>query len=890
MKTQGSAPSIFKSIRPLTLLVVAMSLFLGACVLQDVYLVGGISSMEVPGLGPEDRAASIVVFGNAPVTSSSSSVGYPGTNLTDGDILTYWMSSPGTTKAELTVDIKRTQYCDRIVLYPLPRGRHFPGEFRILLSKDGNEWVTAVSEEDYISDGSPYVFRLGRQVVRYARIEMSANAVPGSTQDRLALSQIGLFYDEWTHRPISKAVSGATYHVSSTTGDDQADGLSPETAWRTLAKASQFRYGSGNKLLLRQGDIWQNETLFFHADGSLEEPALLSSYGTGPRPRIHAGMGKAVGVKLVNSSGVRISGLEFSTGASGILAVSDRQRNVSGLIIDNCRFHDITTPIITHPDIIMPYAEQYFGAGICIAAFAEPSLSGATFYRDILIENCEFERCDTGILNTLVDGPLPPDGRACEGHFQFDTKAMVNVVIRDVRIEKSYRSGGIMLYGAKDSLIERAYIADTGYEKGMWWGTAACQLSMCEDTIVRDSEFTRTWRSNNSPDGEGFDFESGNKNVVLQNCWIHNNQGPAILMYGQNIGWKGWNHGNVIEDNLLEDNGEENAFDHSKVFKNYPENSGIIRNNRIILRFDGQPVTPAPHVYSATNYVIASDGRHVSGPGVNPLPANDPAVRRDGFAELEPGNKSGHLVAQEAGATVKLRFYGDRISLAADGPANLWQLKVDGVPVAPGSGDAEHPYRIDGLEENHHDLELTALRPGLVLRSFSYSFGPEVKWVDQDNLARSATITASSSMEGWGWSVRFLNNGIRSSLVDGSNGWSSNSQLNRDHEEWVLLDFGRTVSLREVVLYASDKWPSYENPGMGLHFPRNLLFETSLDGEVFIPVLREEGLARPKNNANRFAFPSVVAARYLKLTGNGLRPNPAERNLYRMQFAEIVVR
>ena len=44
-------------------------------------------------------------------------------------------------------------------------------------------------------------------------------------------------------------LAAATYHVAPG-GDDTADGLTPETAWSTLAKASSQRYRPGDRLLL----------------------------------------------------------------------------------------------------------------------------------------------------------------------------------------------------------------------------------------------------------------------------------------------------------------------------------------------------------------------------------------------------------------------------------------------------------------------------------------------------------------------------------------------------------------------------------------------------------------------------------------------------------------
>ena len=51
------------------------------------------------------------------------------------------------------------------------------------------------------------------------------------------------------------------YYLDSREGDDSADGRSPQTAWRSLAKANTRTFAPGDSLLLRRGCSWLGETL-----------------------------------------------------------------------------------------------------------------------------------------------------------------------------------------------------------------------------------------------------------------------------------------------------------------------------------------------------------------------------------------------------------------------------------------------------------------------------------------------------------------------------------------------------------------------------------------------------------------------------------------------------
>lgn len=81
------------------------------------------------------------------------------------------------------------------------------------------------------------------------------------------------------------APTGTAYYVSSTTGNDTLAGTSPDTAWRTLRRASEVTLGGGDALLLQYGSVFVDDPLTLNSpDG-----AVLGAYPTGsaePRPLI----------------------------------------------------------------------------------------------------------------------------------------------------------------------------------------------------------------------------------------------------------------------------------------------------------------------------------------------------------------------------------------------------------------------------------------------------------------------------------------------------------------------------------------------------------------------------------------------------------------------------
>lgn len=79
--------------------------------------------------------------------------------------------------------------------------------------------------------------------------------------------------------PDRAVIRGTTYYVSGA-GNDENDGLTPETAWATLARVSSADLSAGDGVRFRRGDVFR---------GSVETRAgvTYAAYGTGEKPRLY---------------------------------------------------------------------------------------------------------------------------------------------------------------------------------------------------------------------------------------------------------------------------------------------------------------------------------------------------------------------------------------------------------------------------------------------------------------------------------------------------------------------------------------------------------------------------------------------------------------------------
>lgn len=73
-----------------------------------------------------------------------------------------------------------------------------------------------------------------------------------------------------------------TYYVSSSTGNDNNDGLTPQTAWATIQKVNSTGIQSGDSVLFKCGDTFYGSIQF----PNFTSPTILGSYGVGNKPKI----------------------------------------------------------------------------------------------------------------------------------------------------------------------------------------------------------------------------------------------------------------------------------------------------------------------------------------------------------------------------------------------------------------------------------------------------------------------------------------------------------------------------------------------------------------------------------------------------------------------------
>jgi len=141
--------------------------------------------------------------------------------------------------------------------------------------------------------------------------------------------------------PISAfAATGTNYYVDSVNGNDNNNGTSTSTAWKTVTKINSKTFLAGDQILFKKGCTFSG-ALAPKGSGASGNHINLGAYGTGSLPIISAGTSVQYALLLNNQDYWTIDSLEITGGNLCGIAVRGNKTNYNytGYTITNCVVH-----------------------------------------------------------------------------------------------------------------------------------------------------------------------------------------------------------------------------------------------------------------------------------------------------------------------------------------------------------------------------------------------------------------------------------------------------------------------------------------------------------------------------------------------------------------------
>ncbi len=356
------------------------------------------------------------------------------------------------------------------------------------------------------------------------------------------------------------SLDGATFYISSQSGDDMNDGTTVNKPWRTLARADGLDL-QGNSLLLAGGETFEGRLTLQGHGQSGEQWTHVGSYGDGRAIILSR---KDDGIVARNVAPLSISNL----------VVRGEQADGFGVLVENTRTNGMLNGVMLSSIEVTGFGNH----GVMITG---PEYG----FKKVRVDGCSLHGNKRGGLE--IAGKLGWNA-SHYAHADVEVKACTAYDNSgDPTYQSNHSGSGIVLYQVDGGLVERCAAwnngalcpASGGGPVGIWTcASRRVTIQFCE------SFGNRTKRM----DGGGFDIDGGSEECVLQCNYSHDNYGPGLMVYTYPYA-PYRDHNNTVRFNLSVNDGlggpEEARYAGLWVRADAGKMSGLrIYNNTVVTR------------------------------------------------------------------------------------------------------------------------------------------------------------------------------------------------------------------------------------------------------------------------------------------------------------------
>lgn len=355
-----------------------------------------------------------------------------------------------------------------------------------------------------------------------------------------------------TYDAVSDSVDYTTYYFDSVNGSDQNDGLSETAPKQSVTEANRIiascRGDVPTKVLFKAGSSYTETLKVVSFTASEKAPLLVDVYDVTGTAR-YATFSSAPNCVEVAGNNVRISGLELTcpSGDRGFYVYTTRAGAMTNVVLKGNYIHDINFrwndfSVGNRPEDVSrdsvdaeavcpteryayPYGGIYFSSDT-------DRYTGASWFENVWVEENKIERVSrTGIF--ITSSWIRRPGITWGNNRYYDTETgwypHRNINVLNNRI--SYIGGdALVLIGVEGGFIQGNAAYHAQYLGRSNYYCVAIWSHSCRNLVLQYNEAAYTHVPEGAGDGQGFDVDIGNSDILFQYNYSHHNEGGGILL------------------------------------------------------------------------------------------------------------------------------------------------------------------------------------------------------------------------------------------------------------------------------------------------------------------------------------------------------------------------
>jgi len=373
--------------------------------------------------------------------------------------------------------------------------------------------------------------------------------------------------------------SGTTYYISSTNGNDNNDGLSPDHSWQSLNTVNSRTFGPGDKILFEAGTQYTGR-LVASGSGAQGFPIIVDIYGGTAKARIDAPATVMEALLLENVQYWELNNLELTNADHQVAGIAGVRVHINNF---GKAYHIYLRNLYVH-DVNGPYSNDINETGYGIYWRNEGNALPSVF-DDLRIEDCHVAYC---YCRGIQGGT---------GYDRTNWHVSTNVVIRNNLVEQ-IGGAGITTIGTHGCLIEYNRVDNIGTVSQ---GNGIHPWSS-DNTIMQFNEVSRC--RGGTTEGWGFNSDGNCRNTLIQYNYSHDNEGGFQLIIAKTSEQMSGNTNTIIRYNISQNDGYDLDRDWTPTFNL----SGCVRgayiyNNTIYVGTRKEPIELIRFKQNSDGYV-----------------------------------------------------------------------------------------------------------------------------------------------------------------------------------------------------------------------------------------------------------------------------------------------